>query len=182
MSAANLVTMARLLAVPLVVWLVLTGDLAATFWVFVAASVSDAIDGYIAKRFDQRSELGALLDPVADKALIVSLFVTLGLAGHLPNWLVIMVVFRDLLIVGGFLLATALKEPINWRPLMVSKVNTTLQLVLIAVLLGSLAFNVDDRGVIAALTYLVAATTVLSGGGYIARWGRGLAAGVEAER
>jgi cardiolipin synthase len=180
MSLANLVTLARLLAVPLVVWLILTGDLVATFWVFVAASMSDAVDGYIAKRFDQRSELGALLDPIADKTLIVSLFVTLGIAGHLPNWLVIMVVFRDLLIIGGFLLAAALTQPINWRPLLVSKLNTALQLVLIAVLLAKLAFVFDDGGVVAVLTYCVAATTLLSGGGYIVRWGRGLA-GAEVE-
>jgi len=180
MSLANLVTLARLLAVPFIVWLILTGDMDATFWVFVAAGASDAIDGYIAKRFDQRSELGALLDPIADKTLIVSLFVTLGIAGHLPNWLVIMVVFRDLLIVGGFLLAAALAQPINWRPLLISKLNTALQLILIAVLLAQLAFQFEDGGVIAALTYFVAATTILSGAGYLARWGKGLA-GVEFE-
>ncbi len=180
MSLANLVTLGRLLAVPLVVWLILIGDMPATFWVFTIAGVSDAVDGYVAKRFDQRSELGALLDPIADKTLIVSLFVTLGLAGHLPNWLVIMVVFRDLLIIGGFLLALALSQPISWRPLLISKVNTALQLVLLAVLLGRLAFGFADRGAVVLLTYCVAVTTVLSGAGYLVRWGRGLA-GVEAE-
>jgi cardiolipin synthase len=174
MSLANLVTLARLLAVPVVIWLILNGDLMTTFWVFVAAGASDAIDGFIAKHFNQRSQLGALLDPIADKTLIVSLFVTLGIAGHLPNWLVIMVVFRDLLIVGGFLLAAALTQPINWRPLLVSKLNTALQLVFLAVLMAQLAFQFDDRGAIAALTYCVAATTILSGAGYLVRWGRGL--------
>lgn len=115
-----------------------------------------------------------MLDPIADKTLIVSLFITLGIAGHLPNWLVIMVVFRDLLIVGGFLLAAALTQPINWRPLWVSKLNTALQLVLLAATLAQLAFQFDDRGVVAALTYCVAVTTTLSGAGYIVRWGRGL--------
>ena len=180
MSLANLVTLARLLAVPVVVWLILGGDYLATFWLFTAASVSDAIDGYLAKRFDQRSELGALLDPIADKTLIVSVFVTLGIAGHLPNWLVIIVVFRDLLIIGGFLLAAALTQPINWRPLFVSKANTALQLVLIVVLLAQLAFGFSADEIIKALIYLVGATTILSGGGYIVRWGRGLA-GAELE-
>ncbi|HVA12331.1 MAG TPA: CDP-alcohol phosphatidyltransferase family protein [Stellaceae bacterium] len=174
MNLANLITLGRLLAVPLVVWLILTGDFAATFWVFVAAGVSDAIDGYVAKHFDQRSDLGALLDPIADKTLIVSLFVTLGIAGDLPDWLVILVVFRDLLIVGGFLLAAALTQPIAWRPLMVSKVNTTLQLVLVAVLLARLAFGFGDGGAIVALVYLVGATTVVSGAVYMVRWSRGL--------
>lgn len=175
MNLANLITLARLLAVPLIVWLVLGGDYVATFWVFAAASVSDAVDGYVAKHFDQRSDLGALLDPIADKALIVSLFVTLGLAGDLPNWLVILVVFRDLLIIGGFLLAAALTQPIAWRPLMVSKVNTTLQLVLVVVLLAQLAFGLVGERVITGLIYLVGATTVASGAAYIVRWGRGIA-------
>ncbi len=175
MSLANLVTLVRLLAVPVVIWLILIGDMTTTFWVFVAAGLSDAVDGFLAKRLNQRSELGALLDPIADKTLIVSLFITLGIAGHLPNWLVIMVVFRDLLIVGGFLLAAALTQPINWRPLLVSKLNTALQLLLLAVTLAQLAFQFDDLGMVAALTYCVAATTVLSGAGYIVRWGRGLA-------
>ncbi len=180
MSLANLVTLARLLAVPFVIWLILIGDMVSTFAVFVVASLSDAVDGFIAKRFDQRSELGALLDPIADKTLIVSLFITLGIAGHLPNWLVIMVVFRDLLIIGGFLLAVALEQPINWRPLLVSKLNTALQLILVSVLLARLAFRFDDHGAVAALTYLVAATTILSGAGYIVRWAKGLA-GAEIE-
>jgi cardiolipin synthase len=174
MNLANLITLGRLLAVPVVVWLILSNDFVATFWLFAAASLSDAIDGYVAKHFDQRSDLGALLDPIADKALIVSLFVTLGIAGDLPNWLVILVVFRDLLIIGGFLLAAALAQPIAWRPLMVSKVNTTLQLVLIVITLAQLAFGFDD-GVVEALIYLVGATTVLSGAAYIVRWARSTA-------
>jgi len=176
MNLANLITLGRLLAVPLVVWLILSGDYAATFWLFAVASVSDAVDGYVAKHFDQRSDLGALLDPIADKALIVTLFVTLGIAGDLPNWLVIVVVFRDLLIVGGFLLAAALTQPIAWRPLMISKINTTLQLVLVAVLLARLAFGFADGGAITGLVYLVGVTTVASGAAYIVRWGRGIAA------
>jgi cardiolipin synthase len=175
MNLANLITLGRLLIVPLVVWLILNGDYALTFWLFAAASVSDAIDGYVAKHFDQRSDLGALLDPIADKALIVSLFVTLGLAGDLPTWLVILVVFRDLLIIGGFLLATTLTQPIAWRPLMVSKVNTALLLVLVTGVLARLAFGFNDQGVVTGLVYLTGATTIASGGAYLVRWGRGFA-------
>ncbi len=142
--------------------------------VFAAAGISDAIDGYVAKHFDQRSDLGALLDPIADKALIVSLFVTLGLAGDLPSWLVILVVFRDLLIIGGFLLAAALTQPIAWRPLMISKINTALLLVLVTILLAKLAFRFDDHGVVMALTYLGGITTIASGAAYLVRWGRGV--------
>jgi cardiolipin synthase len=174
----NLITLGRLLCVPLAIWLVLSDDLGAAFWLFVAAGLSDAIDGFIAKRFDQRSRLGALLDPIADKTLLVSMYVTLGVAGHLPNWLVILVVFRDALIVGGFLLVTTLAHAMRWEPLFVSKLNTALQIGLIAVVLGRLGLDIPDFGLGRLLIYAVAATTVISGAGYLVRWGRALA-GVE---
>ncbi len=175
MNLANLITLGRLLAVPLVVWLILSGDYKLTFWVFAAASISDAIDGYVAKHFDQRSDLGALLDPIADKTLIVSLFVTLGLAGDLPTWLVILVVFRDLLIIGGFLLAATLTQPIAWRPLMVSKVNTALLLVLVTGVLAKLGFRLR-RSRSHHRPYLPAGvTTMASGTAYLVRWSRGVA-------
>jgi cardiolipin synthase (CMP-forming) len=174
----NLITLGRLLCVPLAIWLVLSDDLGAAFWLFVAAGLSDAVDGFIAKRFDQRSRLGALLDPIADKALLVSMYVTLGVAGHLPNWLVILVVFRDVLIVGGFLLVTALAHAMRWEPLLVSKLNTALQIALIAVVLGRIGLHIPDFGLGRLLIYAVAATTVISGAGYLVRWG-GALAGVE---
>jgi cardiolipin synthase len=171
----NLITLGRLLSVPLAIWLVLSGDLAAAFWLFVAAGASDAVDGFIAKRFDQRSELGALLDPIADKALLVSMYVTLGLAGRLPNWLVILVVFRDALIVGGFLLVAALGHPMRWEPLLVSKLNTALQIALVGAVLASLGLAVAVDGLTSVLIYAVAATTTISGAGYLVRWTRALA-------
>jgi len=174
-SLPNLISLARLLCVPLPIWFILNGHFTAAFWMFVAAGLSDGIDGFIAKRFDQRSELGALLDPIADKALIVSMYVTLGLAGYLPSWLVILVVFRDLLIIGGFLLAAAVTQPMRWEPLAISKINTALQLILLATLLARLGLSLEDHGIIRGLVYIVGATTILSGAGYLVRWARGLA-------
>jgi cardiolipin synthase (CMP-forming) len=178
-SLPNLITLGRLLCVPLAIWLVLSGALAASFWIFVVAGLSDAVDGFIAKRFDQRSRLGALLDPIADKALLVSMYVTLGLSHHLPAWLVILVVFRDALIVGGFLLVAALGQAMRWEPLLVSKLNTALQIALVAVVLARLGLGVSALGVDQVLIYAVAATTVISGAGYLVRWARTLA-GLEA--
>jgi cardiolipin synthase (CMP-forming) len=172
-SIANFITLGRLLSVPLAIWLVLDGATGFAFWIFVAAGVSDAVDGYIAKHFDQRSRLGALLDPLADKVLLISMYVTLGLSGRLPSWLVILVVFRDVLIIGGFLLATAVAQPIPVKPLAVSKLNTALQIALIAVVLGRLGLGVSDWGATSVLVYAVALTTILSGGGYLVRWARG---------
>jgi cardiolipin synthase (CMP-forming) len=173
LSVANFITLGRLLSVPLAIWLVLDGAMGAAFWLFVAAGVSDAVDGYIAKHFDQRSNLGALLDPLADKVLLISMFVTLGLAGHLPSWLVILVVFRDALIIGGFLLASAVSQPIPTQPLTISKVNTALQIMLVGVVLGRLGLGANDWGAGTVLIYAVALTTGLSGAGYLVRWMRG---------
>jgi cardiolipin synthase len=174
-SLPNLITLARLLSVPIIVWLVLTDALTAALMVFALAGLSDAADGFIAKRFDQESMLGAMLDPIADKAMLVSLFVTLGLAHHLPAWIVILVVFRDAMIVGGFLFWTALGQHIRADPLIISKVNTAAQIGLILVTLGKLAFSLEDYSLGQALTYIVGATTLLSGAAYLVRWARSLA-------
>jgi cardiolipin synthase (CMP-forming) len=179
LNLPNLITLGRLLCVPVAIWLVLADELAAAFWLFVAAGLSDAVDGFVAKRFDQRSELGALFDPVADKALLVSMYVTLGAANHLPTWLVILVVFRDVLIVGGYLLVATLAQPMRWEPLFVSKLNTALQIALVALVLAQLGLGLGGSGLRQFLLYGVAATTVISGAGYLVRWGRALA-GAEA--
>lgn len=179
MSLPNIITLGRLLSVPVAIWLVLSGALTAAFWLFVAAGVSDAVDGFIAKRLDQRSQLGALLDPIADKVLLVSMYVTLGVANHLPAWLVILVVFRDALIVGGFLLVGALGQPMRWEPLLVSKLNTALQIALVGLVLAELGLGLRAFGLDTALIYAVGATTVISGAGYLVRWTRTLA-GTEA--
>jgi cardiolipin synthase len=172
-SVANFITLGRLLAAPLAIWLVLDDRMTAAFWLFVAAGLSDAVDGFIAKHFDQRSRLGALLDPLADKVLLLTMFVTLGIAGSLPDWLVILVVFRDVLIIGGFLLANSVSQPIPTKPLFISKLNTALQIILVAAVLARLGLRIDDFGASRVLIYVTALTTVLSGGGYLVRWMRG---------
>jgi cardiolipin synthase len=174
-NPANLITLGRLLSVPVSIWLILAGQYGAAFWMFVIAGISDAVDGFIAKRFNMRTRIGALLDPVADKTLLVSTYVTLGVAAQLPTWLVILVVSRDLMIVGGFLLVQLLSAETRSEPLMVSKANTALQIILVALTLARLAFAFDDHGLGVVLIYAVAATTVLSGAAYLVRWARSLA-------
>lgn len=180
MNLPNYISLARLLSAPVGIWLILNGDLAAAFWLFLIAGASDAVDGFVAKRFNSRSELGALLDPIADKALIVSMVVTLGLAGYLPNWLVILIVFRDVLIIGGFVLTQFAAEPLSSRPLMISKVNTALQIALVAWTLAHFGLKVTDHGITVIMIDAVAATTVLSGAVYLVRWMRGFAGPEEA--
>ena len=172
LNLPNLISLGRLLLVPLAIWLILGGRYGGAFWVFIIAGVSDALDGFIAKRFDRRTRFGALLDPIADKALLVSVYVTLGLAHQLWTSLVILVVFRDVLIVGGFLLIQAFAVPKQYDPLYISKINTGLQIALVAFVLARLGLGADAHCIDDVLSYAVIATTVLSGLSYIVRWAR----------
>ena len=175
MSLANVITIARILAVPLTIWLIISGDYRVAFWVFVAAGVSDGIDGFIAKRFDQRTELGAHLDPAADKLLLVSIYITLALLKLIPPWLAILVASRDILIVGGVLMATLLAHPLPMKPLMVSKINTTAQIVLAGGILCALGYGFADSEAWYAGYIVVAALTIASGTQYLLGWVRWMA-------
>ena len=117
LSIPNLITLGRIILVPVVVWAIMSGEMRVAFALFLAAGISDAVDGFLAKRFHMASELGAYLDPLADKALIVSIYVALGVAGALPISLVILVVSRDIMIVGGFMLSWLIGKPMPVRPL-----------------------------------------------------------------
>lgn len=162
----NVVSFARLCAVPVAVWLALRHHLMATFVVFTAAGVSDALDGWLARRRGG-SALGAILDPLADKALLVAMFLTLAAIGILPVWLAALAVTRDLLIVAGLLVLWARSVPVRMQPLMISKVNTALQLLLVGVALLLRGFGLPGDGVLRALVWIVAATTLLSAAAYI---------------
>jgi len=167
----NLISLARLLAVPLAVWLILTDKLTVAFWLFVLAGVSDALDGFVAKHFSLRTVVGGFLDPLADKALLVSVYVTLGWRGHIESWLVILVVFRDVLIVGGAILYHTLTRSLKMQPLFISKLNTAAQIAFAAVLLARLGLGFNDHGITPVLAHVVAATTFLSGAAYLTIWG-----------
>lgn len=175
LNLPNLITLARLISVPVTIWLILEERYGASFWVFVGAGASDALDGYIAKAFDRRTPLGALLDPAADKALIAGLYLTLGLAGELPAWLVVLVLLRDFLIVVGFVAirtaaAGAARKDVD--PLYVSKINTLAQIALIGFVLARLGLGVEAGPATWLLIGAAGVTTVLSGLSYLARWAR----------
>jgi cardiolipin synthase len=168
----NLITLARLCAVPAAVWLILQHRLDLAFLVFVGAGISDAVDGWLARVRNARSALGALLDPVADKALLVSVYVTLAAVGVLPDWLAILVVFRDLLIVGGVLFLWVLGFPARIRPLLVSKANTAAQIGLAALALLLKGFGLAAPTLLETMIWLVAATTFASGAAYVVQAAR----------
>ena len=168
----NLISLARLLAVPLAIWLILQDRYGSAFWVFAAAGASDALDGFIAKQFGLRTVLGGFLDPLADKALLMSVYVTLGYRGQVDTWLVILIVSRDVLIIGGAILYQTVTQSLTMQPLLISKINTAAQIGLAALLLAKLGLGMaHDYGVIDAMVAIVAATTVLSGGAYVVIWG-----------
>jgi cardiolipin synthase len=173
LSIPNLITLARILLVPIVVWAIATpGTMWIAFLLFLAAGVSDAVDGFLAKRFAMTTVLGAYLDPLADKALIVSIYLTLGINNLIPRWLVILVVSRDILIVGGIMLAWVIGNPLKIRPLLVSKLNTVAQILFASVVLGALGFNYDWPMLTLILMGLVAVLTLLSVAAYVAEWVR----------
>ena len=166
-SLSNIITLLRLRCAPLVIWLVLEDHLVAAFWVFILAGISDGVDGFIAKTFDLRSLLGAYIDPLADKALLVSIYVSLGLKGYIPDWLVILVVFRDAVIVGGLILEHMLRDHVVMKPLLISKANTLLQITLAGFVLAKLGGYIDAGVWLSVLIYMVAATTLASGALYV---------------
>lgn len=170
MSIPNFITLGRVILVPVVFWLLLNNELELAFLAFVVAGISDAVDGFLAKRFHWETELGAYLDPIADKLLIVCVFIALGFTGRLPSWLVILVVSRDVLIIIAVMLSWLLDHPTPMKPLVVSKLNTLAQLVLAATVLADEAFALKLHGVVLALIWLTAATTVASLLAYLRIW------------
>ena len=172
MNVPNLISLARLLSVPLIIYLIMNAFYGWAFAVFLLAGASDAIDGYIAKALDQTSTLGVYLDPLADKALIVSVYVALGLRGLIDDFVVILVVFRDFLIVGGLLLLLLLRKHWEVKPVLVSKVNTGVQIFLAAAVLAQAGLSIAMAEMVEVVGYAVVLTTAGSGGWYLVVWAR----------
>jgi cardiolipin synthase len=166
----NLITILRLLLVPCVVLAMLQLRWDWAFLGFVVAGISDGVDGFIARNFNQRSRLGAYLDPIADKVLLVSVFVVLGIIGQLPLWLVIAVVSRDALIVCAVVLSTVMGHPVEMRPLLVSKANTAVQIILAAEVLAELTFSLHLGLVRQGLVLLSGLLTAASAAAYLVSW------------
>lgn len=170
MSIPNLITIGRIILVPVVFWLVVSGRHQTAFYLFVLAGVSDAVDGWLAKRFDWQTELGAYLDPMADKLLLVSVYLALGVLGSLPSWLVIAVVSRDLLIVMAVVLCWIIGKPLRIRPFRISKANTAMQILLIALVLADEGFGLGWSTARWVLIWATAVLTLVSLIAYLHAW------------
>lgn len=170
MNIPNSITLARIFSVPLIVWLILREEMLIAFALFVVSGLSDALDGLIAKQFNLTTRLGKYLDPLADKILLVSIYITLGIKGDIPSWLVILVVSRDLLIVGGILFSYLMGTRVRIHPVRISKINTFCQITLAALILGAAGFGMALGLWQVYAVYIVGLTTVFSGYSYLTDW------------
>ena len=170
LNIPNFITIARVMSVPVIFWLLISGENKTAFYVFVAAGMSDALDGFLAKRFNWRTPLGAVLDPMADKLLLVSLFIALGVSKELPLWIVLAVVSRDILIVLAVMISWVMNQPVAIRPLAVSKANTFAQILLVALVLADQAFGLGLGAVRQALVWITGTLTLLSLAAYLRAW------------
>jgi len=165
-NVPNILTLGRLLLTPLFVIFLLRGQMVPALAVFTLAGISDGLDGCIARWFNQRTVLGAYLDPIADKVLLVSAFVCLAILGSIPEWLAVIVLSRDILIVIGIAVLTLTEKPYRIRPSLVSKCTTVAQLVLVFMVLLAPGFP-ESRVVRTPLVWLTAALTMISGFHYL---------------
>jgi cardiolipin synthase len=168
----NLISLARLLLVPVAIVMIVHSHWRAALVVFAIAGISDAIDGFIARRFDLRSVLGAYLDPLADKALLVSIYVTLALARVIPAPIAVLVVARDAIIVGAAIQAWLADRRFIVQPLYISKLNTAAQIGVAALVLAAKAFRWSGQGWIDAGLGLVVLLTGASAAAYLIQWSR----------
>lgn len=166
----NLITLSRIALVPVLILLLKDQDYGLALAVFVIAGVTDALDGWLAKRLNVQTHFGAVLDPAADKLLLVTAYVMLTILGHIPFWLTLAVVSRDVLIVGGYLLYTSHAGPVRMRPSILSKLNTLLQIALVCFLLIKLAAGLEWPHVVTIMIYAVLASTIASGAHYLWSW------------
>jgi cardiolipin synthase len=171
-SLPNLITLGRLGLVPVIIAMISAQRWVAACAIFVLAGVSDGIDGWLAKHFDLRTELGAYLDPVADKALLVSIYVALAVELVVPTWLTILVVARDLMIIGAVMISWLMHKPVEIRPLWISKLNTVAQIGFAAMVLGAKAFMFGLGAWFLPAVVVVAALTLASLTAYLTAWAR----------
>jgi cardiolipin synthase (CMP-forming) len=171
----NIITIARIFSVPVMIWLIVTDNLGYGFVLFVVAGLSDALDGFLARKFRWQTELGSYLDPIADKTMLTSVYASLTFHGYMPIWLGILVVSRDLLIVGAVVLAWLLERAMEIRPLLIGKLNTGLQILLAAAILADVGFGMGWGAYIRPFIWVTGAVTALSAFLYLFGWLRHMA-------
>jgi len=166
----NLISFARILLTLPIVWLMFEREFSYALMLFAVAGFSDGLDGFLAKRCHWESPLGGLLDPLADKALLMSSFLVLGGLGLIPIWLVILVIFRDLTIMGGALYYNFSVEEVDANPSLISKLNTLLQIMLVLLVVTDAGPYPLPSTLLLGLIWATGLTTLVSGGHYVWIW------------
>jgi cardiolipin synthase len=168
----NAICVARMLLVVPILWALARGEYVLTLWLFALAGISDGLDGFLARRYGWRTRLGSLLDPLADKLLLVCVFLAVTLLGLVPAWLTMFVIGRDLIILAGALAYARVTGQLQGEPTAASKLNTLLQIVFIFAVIAEAAYALPARGIVVALGACVFVTTVVSGIDYVWTWGQ----------
>jgi cardiolipin synthase len=168
MNLPNYITLFRVILIPFFINLMIYGYYREALLVFVAACATDALDGMIARLTGKKTELGAFLDPMADKLLILSAFVTLVLLGRLPVWLVIIVVSRDAILTMGSLIIYFTTRTLRIQPSLIGKLTTVMQLIVVTLSLVLLNYGIE-MGIMTVLQWATAGVTIASGVQYVIR-------------
>ena len=178
MNFANIITVVRLLFTPIIIWLIFSSYYYLGLIFFVLSGLSDALDGFIAKQFNQKTILGSYLDPVADKTLIVSSILALGYMGAIPSWLIILIVSRDLAILGAVIISWLVERSLKIEPIISSKINTFLQIFYIGLILLSLSSKEEiiylNIFILPTFSILIALSTLTSWFSYLILWLRSM--------
>ena len=169
MTVPNLITTIRIILAPIFIIYLLDDRFLAALCVFVIAGVSDAADGFIARVFNQKSRLGAFLDPLADKILLVAAFVVLAVRGYIPSWLAVIVITRDVLILLGVLILFLSRGDFKIRPSIISKITTCLQLGTVFLVLARNHFHLFSQYML-PIYWLTGIMTIVSGLHYMRSW------------
>lgn len=168
----NAISLLRIALVGPILYLIVDGQHGLSLMLFVIAGFSDGVDGYLAKRFDWHTRIGALLDPIADKLLVAGTFIVLVYVGLIPLWLAALVIIRDVVIVGGATAYHFLIQQVEGEPTRISKLNTALQLLLIVFVLSRAGYGWPDEITITIIGASVVVTVVISGVDYVWSWAR----------
>jgi len=178
MNFANIITVVRLLFTPIIIWLIFSSYYYLGLIFFVLSGLSDALDGFIAKQFNQKTILGSYLDPVADKTLIVSSILALGYMGAIPSWLIILIVSRDLAILGAVIISWLVERSLKIEPIISSKINTFLQIFYIGLILLNLSSKEEiiylNIFILPTFSILIALSTLTSWFSYLILWLRSM--------
>lgn len=166
----NALSLMRIVLVAPILMLIMNGNFGWALALFWIAGFSDGVDGYLAKRFNWHTRLGALLDPLADKLLVSGTFITLAYTQHIPVWLAAVVILRDVIIIAGAAAYNFFVQPVEGEPTRVSKLNTALQLLFLMFVLSRAAFGWPEQISITVLGAAILVTVVISGVDYVWSW------------